>query len=186
MNEINVRLNLGTPEGVKALQALASAFAPATGHAAEPSAAQESPTPTPAPAPAAGPAPEPSPTAPATSTGTPSSTPASTPEAGEPIRRRRRKAEIEEDIAAGKDEEFKKLAKAHPDRSVEEIRARIYGADSVEAAAGPTDDEPEAAFVQPQAPEPAVAPEPAGDWDAFSGGEVPPATDDGDDWTPSW
>jgi len=93
MNEINVRLDLTSPDGVKALRALADAFAPPPAprgveirpdrlviHAGEESDNPEPPTPTPAPVADAGSVPAEFPDAPATG-------------AAEKPRRRRLKAE---------------------------------------------------------------------------------------------
>lgn len=200
MNEINVRLDLTSPDGVKALRALADAFAPhpevrinADGPqianptigetvAAEPAPA--APTPTAAPVADAGSVPVESPDAPATG-------------AAEKPRRRRLKAEKEEDERNGKDAEYQRLAKEMPNASVDEIRAILYGpvADPSDTPtqAGPTtgtevgDGEPDwnPEWGDPTPPaQPAPTPQGYAPSPGPTAPQAPPAAPDA--WAPQW
>ena len=105
-------------------------------------------------------------------------------------RRRRTKAQIEEDEANGLSERFKQLSAELPDASIEEIRERMYAevAPAVEEA--------------PVAEAPAEAPAAEDDWSAFeeapqpgapapqpvaaSPDEADEADEEEDDWAPNW
>lgn len=103
-------------------------------------------------------------------------------------KRRRTKAQIEEDQADGVDEDFKKVSKEHPDWSIDEVRTAIRqtAEESAEASDTPTHEgstegsEPESDFSVPEEEPLSGGPPIPDDDDPFDGYTEP------DEWKPPW
>jgi len=83
---------------------------------------------------------------------------------GAPAKRRRTKAQIEEDKENGLDDRFKQLSKEMPDASIDQIRDRMYAEVAAANVAAEPAAEPAGAVFSPSPDEP--------------GGD--------DDWVPNW
>ena len=81
-----------------------------------------------------------------------------------PVKRRRTKAQIEEDKENGLDDRFKQLSKEMPDASIDQIRDKMYAEVAAANVAAPDAAEPAGAVSSPSPDEP--------------GGD--------DDWVPNW
>ena len=81
-----------------------------------------------------------------------------------PVKRRRTKAQIEEDKGNGLDDRFKQLSKEMPDASIDQIRDKMYAELAAANVAAPDAAEPAGAVSSPSPDEP--------------GGD--------DDWVPNW
>lgn len=173
-NHIQLNLDLDSDTGVKALLALARAFGD-VGQAAHSMPADPSPAAV-------------TPLRPVPPAELEESSPVKPGTAGSPakpaVKRRRTKAQIEEDKADGVDEAFQKAAKEHPDLDVDTLRDMIRG--DAEAAEAETAEE-EGVGGPSDTPDQAVTTEGSEPADAFD--QPAPSETEGeapDAWKPPW